>query len=180
VLRLGTAQAQNLAELSALYLTRWPLGHPIHDQDPTWNLERCQMFAQERLQLGGSNIGLRARHDNGRNLLTEAGMRKTERGGFRNIGMPQQHLIDLERRDLLAASIDLLLEPPGEHEISVGIESALVAGAKPAVDERLGIGCAVRLVPAHNRGTADHDLAGFARGEKVARFVQNSDPGTGW
>ena len=62
--------------------------------------------------------------------------------------MREQHLVDLARRDLLAAAVDQLLEAPDQRQIAVGVEKALVAGAEPAVGERRGVGFGIVLVAA--------------------------------
>ena len=54
--------------------------------------------------------------------------------------MVHQRFIDLAWANFLAAAIDDLLQPPGKRQITVGVDDALIAGAEPAVDERLRIG----------------------------------------
>ena len=56
-------------------------------------------------------------------------------------GVIHQRFVDLARADLfLAAAIDDFLQPSGQREVALGVDDALIAGAEPAVDERLGIG----------------------------------------
>ena len=53
--------------------------------------------------------------------------------------MAQQRLVDLARRDVLAALDDQFLQPPGDEIEAVGVALAEVAGVQPAVRlERLG------------------------------------------
>ena len=54
----------------------------------------------------------------------------------------QQDLVDLARRDLLAAAVDDLLETAGQVHVALVILVALVAGAEPAVvkDDALAVG----------------------------------------
>jgi hypothetical protein len=67
-------------------------------------------------------------------------MRHAEAHGLGDGRMREQHLVDLTRGDFLAAAVDELLESAHQGQISVRIEDALIAGAEPAVDERLRIG----------------------------------------
>ena len=47
--------------------------------------------------------------------------------------MRADHLLDLERRDVLAPAADAILDPIDEVEPAAGIESACIAGVKPQV-----------------------------------------------
>jgi hypothetical protein len=47
--------------------------------------------------------------------------------------MLEQRLVDLARRDVLAALDDQFLEAPGDEVEAVGVAVAQVAGRKPAV-----------------------------------------------
>ena len=53
-------------------------------------------------------------------------------------GVAVQHGLDLGRRHLEAVDLDHLLGPVGEVDPAVRLEPADVAGAVPAVDERVG------------------------------------------
>ena len=50
-----------------------------------------------------------------------------DRGGVEDRGVPEQHLVDLARRDVLAALDDELLDAAGDEEEAVGIANADVA-----------------------------------------------------
>jgi alginate O-acetyltransferase complex protein AlgJ len=63
-----------------------------------------------------------------------------ERHRLQDGRMVHQRFIDLAWANFLAAAIDDLLQPPGKRQITVGVDDALIAGAEPAVDERLRIG----------------------------------------
>ena len=64
------------------------------------------------------------------------------RGDHRDLGDLRERgdrLLDLGRRDVLAAADDHVLHPVGDREEAVGVEHAHVAGAVPAVGvERVG------------------------------------------
>ena len=60
--------------------------------------------------------------------------------------MVHQNVIHLGRRDLFAAAIDDLFETPGNGEMSLFIEHALVSGVEPAMGEGLVVGFRVALI----------------------------------
>ena len=55
-------------------------------------------------------------------------------------GMAREHVLDLERVDVLAARDDHVVEPAVEPEVAVLVEPADVAGVVPAVADRLLVG----------------------------------------
>jgi hypothetical protein len=71
----------------------------------------------------------------------------------------REHVIHLQRRELLAAAVDLLLESTGEPEVALLVEDPLVAGPEPAVPEGLRVGLGIRLVAGGDVGPSDGDLA---------------------
>ena len=54
--------------------------------------------------------------------------------------MQRQAALDLDRRDVLAAGDDHVVDPAGDEQVAVGIDIAGVAGEVPAVAQRLGVG----------------------------------------
>ena len=94
-------------------------------------------------------------------------MRHGEGDDLRHRRMIHQHLVDLERRDLLAAAIDDLLQPAGDAQIAVLVEHALVAGVEPAMGEGRGVGVGVVLVARRHVRSANDDLAGLARFQQL-------------
>ena len=81
-----------------------------------------------------------AQHDRGGDLLAELVVRHGEGDDLGDRRMIHQHVVDLERRDLLAAAVDDLLEPAGDAQIAILVEHALVAGVEPAMREGRGVG----------------------------------------
>ena len=73
--------------------------------------------------------------------------------------MSEQHLIDLARRDFLAAAIDQLLETSRQAQVAFGVDTALVTGPEPAVGERLALADGIAFVARHDVRAANHDLA---------------------
>ena len=53
--------------------------------------------------------------------------------------MQREAAFDLDRRDVLAAGDDHVVDPAGDEEIAVGVDIAGIAGEVPAVAQRLGI-----------------------------------------
>ena len=87
-----------------------------------------------------------AQHDGRGHLFAELVVRHGKGERLPHGRVVHQHVVHLARRDLLAAAIDDLLQPPGDGEIAVLVEHALVAGAEPAIGEGFGIGLGVVLV----------------------------------
>jgi hypothetical protein len=109
------------------------------------HLEVGQPPGNELLELvlgGGEAL---PRDDGGADLLAQPRVRDGEHDSLGHRGVGEQRVLDLGRRDLLSAPVDDLLAPPAEKEVTVAVEEALVAGAKPAVDE----GALVRSRRAH-------------------------------
>src|SRR2546426_11592678 len=87
------------------------------------------------------------------------------------------NLVHFARRDLLPAANDDLLQAPRDRHVPIGVHRSLVPGAEPALDERLGVGRRVVLVPAHHARAADHDLPGGPGGTRVPRPSTPPTPG---
>ena len=58
--------------------------------------------------------------------------------GLLNVGMFKQRLVDLPWRNLLAATIDQLLDAARQEEVSVFVDVALISGTKPTVVRKRG------------------------------------------
>ena len=56
-----------------------------------------------------------------------------DRCGLEHGGVAEQRLVDLARRDVLAALDDQLLDAAGDEEEAVGVAVPQVAGAQPPV-----------------------------------------------
>jgi hypothetical protein len=75
----------------------------------------------------------------------------------------QERVVDLERRDLLPAPVDDLLQPAPQCEIALVVQRPLVAGAEPAVREGGIVRLRVRLVAREDVRAADGHLADLPR-----------------
>ena len=85
--------------------------------------------------------------------------------------MQRQAAFDLDRRDVLAAGDDHVVDAAGDEQIAVGVEISGVAGEVPAVAQRLRVG--VRSPPIAFEGFIAReqrdDLAFLARRGDVVR-----------
>src|SRR5437763_961674 len=84
-----------------------------------------------------------------------------------------QRCVGRQRRDLLAAPVDELLEPAGQHEVAVLVEHPLVAGAEIAAPEGRRVRFGVVEVAAHDIDAADRDLALLAGRQRLALVIAN-------
>src|SRR6185312_16874571 len=85
------------------------------------------------------------------------------------------HLVDLARRDVLAALDDELLDAPGDEEVAFGIAHADVAAAQPSIGkERRPGGRLVLVVAGSHLRAADRDLARRAVGKRLAVLVDDA------
>src|SRR5947207_2813642 len=80
---------------------------------------------------------------------------------MRHLRMGVEDLLDLARKELLAAAIDDLLAPPDDLDIALVIDiAAEIAAAEPAVGgEGLGIGGRIVVVTEMHARPARRDLA---------------------
>ncbi len=120
----------------------------------------------------------RPKHYGGGNLLAKAMVGDCKRDRLRHRGMGAQDLVNLARRNLLAAAIDHLLETPGDEQVAVRIDGALVAGAKPSVDERRPIRFRILRVTRRHARSAQNDFADFTGREQIAGLVHQRDFGS--
>src|SRR3954453_9193496 len=82
--------------------------------------------------------------------------------------MAHQRIVDLERRNFLAASVDQLLLATMQTEETILIDTADVAGSKPSVNERRPIEFRGIEIARHDPRVSPHDLAALALGALAA------------
>jgi hypothetical protein len=80
--------------------------------------------------------GARPEHHDGTDNVAVPRIRCSERRRFHDRRMGVQDILDLVRRDGLAAADDDVLDPVGDGESALGIEVAEIACAKPADADR--------------------------------------------
>src|SRR5438045_8491751 len=90
--------------------------------------------------------GAAAEHDGRGHVFAQARMRDGEGQSLGHRRMLPQGIVDFAWRDLLTAAVDHLFDAPGEVEIPVLVDVALLAGPEPAVLESGCIGGAVVTV----------------------------------
>src|ERR1044071_4620952 len=93
--------------------------------------------------------------------------------------MLKEDLVDLARGDLLAASIDHLLETADQGEIAVGVDRSLVAGPKPSGSEGFRVCLRVVGVAVDDTMASDHDLPTRARRDERAGVAHDADVDAG-
>ena len=121
-----------------------------------------QRFRVERRAGAGNHIA----HD----FLAIDRVGDADRGGFDHFGALHQAGVDLERRNLGAAANDQFLFPPGEHQKSVGVEAADIAGADAAASMHSDLAVFGKVTERMIGPAADFDIADFA-GRQAAPFA---------
>ena len=93
-------------------------------------------------------------------------MRHADDGDLLDGGMLEEEALDLDRRDVLAAADDHVLDAVSDFRIAVGMDDGSVAGVKIAVADRQRRRLGVLVVALHDHVAAHHDLTG---GDAVVR-----------
>jgi hypothetical protein len=117
----------------------------------------------ERLGLPGQTGG---EHDRGAHLLAEQGVGTGKDRRIDDARMREQDLLHVRRQDLATAGVDDVAAAVGQEQVAVVVDIAQVAGAVPAVRDRLG-GCLVPTPVAEHQARGAHahlpDRAGSTR-----------------
>src|SRR5213078_3167650 len=123
-----------LTEQASLDLSGGGPWHGIDDMNRLRALELCQTIPAEHEKLAFP--GRSRQDDRRRYFFSPQRMRHAEADGLVHRRMLQEHAFDLDRTDLLAAAVDLFLEPAHQPHVAVRVDDAKIAGQEPAVDER--------------------------------------------
>src|ERR1035437_5554886 len=156
-------------QLAFEYLVARPHGKGIHHLDATWVLVLAQPLARpldEPLTVQALSI------DHGAHLLTALRIRYADHRHLRDRRVPHQDLLDLTRVDVETTPDDQVLLPGHDRDEPVGVLLSDVAGAEPAVDDRLRGRLRVVEVTGEHVVAADHDLAEPAVGEQLDPVVE--------
>ena len=172
-----TTRPQLLRQPDALHLAGRALGDLRHEHHAPRHLERRQASAREVADLVLGRRRSVAQHDGRSHLFSQLLVGQREGDRLRHRRMVEQRLVDLARRDLLAAAIDDLLEPPGQAQIAVLVDPPLIAGAQPPLGEGRGVRLRVGEIAAGHVAAADHHLPGLAGGQQPAGAVHDRDLG---
>src|SRR5690349_15195456 len=114
--------------------------------------------------------------DNGRsNFFSQARVRHRKYASAVDGGVFGQNCLDLQGRNLFAATINQILYPASDFQIAIFIEPAQIAGAVPIADESCR-GC-FRIIPVaiEDGWAARDDLSLLVRSKKRSITVDNPD-----
>src|ERR1035438_740589 len=98
-------------------------------------------------------------------------MRAAKRNRCRDRGMSEQNFIHFMGCNIFAAADDDVLDPPGQVQIAVFVEQALVAGAKPSIHQSAGIGFGIIFIPSEHARSLNDNLPALVGWEMVALLV---------
>ena len=123
--------------------------------------------AAELLQLALGNVAIAL--DEGGDDFAPFFVGDTDHGDLIDIRMQRQAALDLDRRDVLAAGDDHVVDAAGDEQVAVGIDVAGVAGKVPALAQRLGVGFGTPPVTFESLVTGErrYDLALLANRSKL-------------
>ena len=111
-----------------------------------------------------------AQHDRGDDRLAPVRVRNAQDARLADVGVCEQHALDLGGEDALAGAADDLLPAPDDGEEALVVERAEIAGVHPAVALRARGLLGIAPVAAHRELAAGDDLADGA-GRNVATLV---------
>ena len=155
--RRGEAQA--FVHPDSLNLARRPLRDVVDDEDPTRNLERRKRLRDEILERSFIRLLSGIENDGCCDLFTEAYVGDAERDRLSHSRVEEQNVVDFTGCDLFPASVDDLLDPPAELQVTVDVEHSEIAGPKPPSHESRGSRLGIVRVAAEDALAADRDLA---------------------
>ncbi len=90
--------------------------------------------------------------------------------------MAVKRLVDLARRDVLAALDDQLLQAAGDEDIAGLVHASEIAGPEPAIgSQRLGSGLRIPEIAVHHVRSAHQNLALRAPGHLALIIVGDDD-----
>ena len=107
-----------------------------------------------------------------RAVISPFGVGHADDGDFLNGLVLEHHPFDLDRRDVLAAALDDVLDPVADLDVAVRVNDGRVAGMKPAAANGLGRRLGVVEIALHHDVAARDDLADrLAVGRNLAAVV---------
>ena len=109
-------------------------------------------------------------HDDRLHGLSPLRVRHTDHGAVDDVGMAQQHGLDLDRVDVLAARLDHVLGPVDEVQEPVLVHAHDVAGVQPPIGKGDGRGVGQVPVPEHRARATQSELA-FLAGRQLTVVV---------
>src|SRR5262245_61617946 len=150
---LGVARPQHLlVELADARLRH------LDDEGPALRKPPARdPLGQEALQRVDRGRGAGAQHDAGERPLLPAFVRHPHDRRFDDVRVCHDRILELDRRDPLAARLDHILRPVGDLDEAVRVDGADVARAQPAVVEL--VGRRILVVRGRDPRATDLDLA---------------------
>src|SRR5215469_15484942 len=100
-------------------------------------------------------------------------MRPPDYRCFDQVGVAQQHLLDLAWVDVAAATDNHVLRAVAQRQQSVLVHAPDIAGMEPAAAQRFGIGLRVPPVAIHDAVAASDDLTDLAPGHLAVILVDH-------
>src|SRR5437899_2857656 len=98
-------------------------------------------------------------------------MRHRERRRVGDFGVCDKRCIDVDRRNLLSAAIDHLLDPADEAQIAVLVESAYVPRSVPVAKKRFLVRRRIALISVKDIAAANDYLALLALFHGMTVFI---------
>ncbi len=139
-------------DLAAEELAGFGVGQFVDEHDALGRLRTAERFTGERPQLLGVEVGSRPADHRGGNLLTPLLVGDADHRAVRDRRVAYQHVLDLGRRDVLAAANDRVVGPALDEEVALVVQPAPVPGREPAARiewRRLPVVFARDLLAAH-------------------------------
>ena len=165
----AAAEIERIGKLQTLHLARRAARQVVDKADHLRRLVAAEFATAEIAQLF-FRAALAVAHDHARHdVLAVVPIGNADRGGVKHGRMTQQRLIDLARRDVLAALDDQFLDAAGDEVKAIRVAVAEVAGAQPAAGkERTRGGVGILVIARHHLRAANHDLANAAVRKRCA------------
>src|SRR5205823_12637798 len=159
LIRLG----QLAAQLGLEHLAVIVFGESIDKAVFARSLEAGDVLEAEPVERRFGDFGAGPGHDKGDDLLAPIRVRASNDRGLDQIGVAQQHLLDLARIDVAAAGNDHVLRAVAQGQKAVLVDAAEIAGVQPAAAQGLGIGLGVLPITLHDAIALRDALADLAR-----------------
>src|SRR5690242_7573756 len=148
-----------LPEHVLLDLPRRGLRQLRHERHPMRRLEVREAVARERDQLGVRRRGAGLQDDVCVWGLSPLLVRQPDYRRLLHGGMPEQNALDLEARDVLAATDDHVLDPIAYLDVAVRMKHRRIPGVKPSIAHHLFGRLGVFVVALHDHVAARDDLS---------------------
>ena len=154
-----------VAQLELLHLAGRGLGQAGEDHSLR-RLEMGEIVPAIRDDLGLRRLLSRLEGDESAGRFAPFLVRPGDHGGLQHLGMAEDHALDLDGRDILAAGDDDVLRAVAQFDIAVRVPDAEVAGMEPAAAEGLvGRGGVFQIALHHQIAPEEH----LAHGRAVLR-----------